>query len=57
MKKKTITYCDFTLCKLNNYGTCLDEEDDPALCPKNNDTSVFENPELLKDLNLREFGE
>jgi len=49
--------CDFTLCKLNNYGTCLNIENDPALCPKNNDTSVFETPELLKDLNLREFGE
>jgi len=47
--------CDFTLCKLNKDYVCLNIENDPALCPKNNDTSVFEKPfktALLKDLNL-----
>jgi len=41
-----VNYCDLKECKQNINGICRSL--DPILCPKNNEQSIYEKPELLK---------
>ena len=38
--------CDFEQCKCNHNGECISTS--PDECPKNNEQSVYSNPNLLK---------
>ncbi len=40
--------CDFEYCKKYNTGICI--ATDPEQCPKNNDESVYENSDLIKEV-------
>ena len=40
--------CDFEQCKKNDDGLCV--ANDPVECPKNNEQSVYENLDLIKDI-------
>lgn len=46
-KDKEIS-CDLEQCKKNKKGVCIGKGS-PELCPKNNDNSIFEKEELLKE--------
>ncbi len=47
LSKKEPIICDFEQCKSNKEGECQTE--DPELCPKNNEISVYEKENLIKD--------
>lgn len=47
---KEIIPCDLLECKQNRKGNCKNSKDEEGvlLCPKNNSTSIYEQPDLLK---------
>jgi DNA polymerase elongation subunit (family B) len=44
----TIFGCEVEVCKQNDKQICENKNEDPCLCPKNNDNSIYENEDLIK---------
>ena len=46
-RKQKENPCDFSQCKQNKEQICL--SNDPTMCPKNNEQSIYEDEKLLKE--------
>jgi len=49
----TIFGCEVEVCKQNDKQICKNKNEDPCLCPKNNDNSIYEDDSLIKTEELQ----